>query len=434
MKKTRYILMIIFLLFLISKNTNTASASQCRIDSTPSYILDYIKDTRKIISNMQNTATEKKSKQEKSIIWEENTRNFNKIYWLYNSMFSWWTYNLSFSYYMWGIKKEIPKQLKRDIAILEKESDNISKKITEFSRKGIIDIKLTKDEICKDIKNSSQRCENINDSSSIEILKKLLKSTDSIIWYMKNNAVDKEYYQEEAYFLLWEETLLNIKTDYSKTSIEECNKSDWEEKWFFSTIRERIEQISITWKNNEKSIQEWRNAINLLWWDASEEEYRKLEAKLLASELAKQWISGDRAKTIMWNLEAYNKNGSILWWEEWFLNSLKKQADELNQVLEEMNKKIDRSWKTSISVKDFDSKTFVIKKTEDIKISINSIYGILKEASLENDETVWNLKGQMEKMHVNLSQWINSLVDTCQISVKVCESQKKWLTPCWKCN
>ena len=434
MRKAKYILMIIFLLFIISKNTNIASASQCRIDSTPSYILDYIKDTRKIISNMQNTAIKKKDKEEKSIIWEENTRSFNKLYWVYNSMFSWWSYNLNFEYYMWGIKKEIPKQIKRDIAILERESDNISKKFRDFTRKWISDIELTKEEICKDIKDSSSRCWGLNNSDSIEILKKLLKSTDSLIWYMKNNAVDKDYYQEETYFLLWEETLLNIKIDYSKTSIEECNKSDWEEKWFFKTIRERIEQISITWKNNEKSMQEWRDAINLLWWDASDEEYRKLEAKLLASELAKQWISWDRAKTIMWNLEAYNKNWSLLWWEEWFFNSLKKQADELDQVVKELEKKVDRSLDTYISVKDFDSKTLIIKKTEDIKISINSIYAILKEASLENDETVWNLKGQMEKMHINLSQWINSLVDTCQISVKVCESQKKWLTPCWKCN
>jgi hypothetical protein len=71
MNKTFRKIISLILVLIILSNTSFVFAnknnSSCSISSTPEYIIEYIKNIRKVISNISKYTREKKKKQEKSI-------------------------------------------------------------------------------------------------------------------------------------------------------------------------------------------------------------------------------------------------------------------------------------------------------------------------------------------------------------------------------
>jgi hypothetical protein len=132
----------------------------------------------------------------------------------------------------------------------------------------------------------------------------------------------------------------------------------------------------------------------------------------------------------MWNLEAYNNGWGLLWWKEWFSDYLESEISAFEEIIKiERKKPVNKN----LSVKDFNSKIWIIRETERIQIDINSIYSNLKNVALQKDISTETLINRMLKMHLSLSEGINILNKSCEISVKVCNSQKTWLWYCGQC-
>ena len=443
MKKILKKIISFILVLVIFSSTNfvfsAKNTSGCKIESTPEYITKYIKNIRKVISNVNKTAISKKKERDeknKNILnGKSNNKNYSKAYWAINSMFTWKWYELNFEYSVWENTKEIPNQLKRDIRILTREKDNLVRFYEKFAKKSLSDEVISNEEACKGIDNSEEVCNIYMNSSdnAINILTKLQKSLNNLILQIKNNSVGKNFKKSNDYFLLNKnETNNNLKRDYWEKSLESCNKSEWNnsEKGFLKTIIDAIKNISLTWKKGSENTNDWQKAIELLWWSFDNKEYAKKERELLKWELQKQWIWWDWASAVMWNLDAYNKNWEILWGKDWFLNSLQSQINGFEEIIKiERKKSVNRN----LSVKDFDSKIWNIRESEKIKIEINSKYLILKKLAEQDDNTNKTLINRMIKMHLNISEWINTLNKSCEISVKVCREQKKWEWDCGQC-
>lgn len=438
MNITKKIISLLLVLVFIS-NTNfifAENGAKCNIENTPPYITDYIKNLRKVVSNVNKFAIKKRKSQEDSSIWESNNKSYFRVYWSLNTLFTWKWNSLDFEYLIWENTKEIPKEAKRDIAILEKEKDSLNKYYENFAKKDLSVIELEKSEICEGIDDWKIICEKYisQKEKAIDVLLKASRSLNSLISEIKDNITDKDFQTTKNYFLLKDEDIEKIKVDYSKKSLEACNKIESADgsKWFFKTIIDAIKKIDLKWKNYNEKTNDWKEAIDILWWDQEGTKYRNNERKLLEQELQNQGIWWDQADTILWNLDAYNTNWTLLWWKQWFLNSIKDQINEFEETLKIEKSRMVKLW--WISAKDFESKVWIVRESEKVKIDINSTYSKLKELSLQDDITNDTLANRMIKMHLNLSEAINRLNKTCKVSIKVCNSQKKWEWDCGKCN
>lgn len=437
--KKKNIIIFALLVLNISFSTNFAYwEGQCKINSTPTEIKDYIKDIRKVITNINKYSIQnKKESSIDSAIWEKNSKNISKTYWSINSLFTWKGYELNYEYSIWENTNEIANQLKRDVKILENERQNLIAYYKKFSLKDLSEVKLKKSEICKGIDNLEEVCGKYlqENTASIDALTILTKWINNLIQQIKNNAVSANYIIPEKIFLLSENDIDMIQDSYSNKNLHFCNLStddNWN-KWSFEVIVDAFKKLSLTWDKGEESWDEWGEAVELLWWSGDDANYKREEKKLLQNELWNQWIWWDWAKTIMWNLDEYNKNWQIIAWEDWFINSLQSQIDEFEESLKltENSDNFAEKWISSI---DFQKKIWKFKDIERNKIEINSEYNRLKKISFKDDTENDILINRIIEMHLNISAWINTLNKTCEISVKICNQQKKWEWNCWKCD
>jgi hypothetical protein len=433
---------IISLIIVLAISSNTSfvfaevnSNNKCEIDNTPKYIIEYIKDLRKVVSNISSRSVEKRIEKQNSF-WKTNNRSYDKVYWTLNSLFTWKWYSSNFEYSIWENTNEIPNQAKRDIKILEKEKDNLNKYYQNFAKKDLSQVMLTKGEICEWLDDEKCGKHFNKERKSIDILLKASRSINSLLFIIKNNATNGNIWQWKNYFLLKDEDIESIKKDYSVESLQACNKLENPEgkDWFFKTAIDAIKKISLTWEKSEGILNQWDEAYKLLLWNTQDEKEKKRERQLLSQELQKQGIGWDWASAILWNLDYYNKNWNRKWLKDQYqsyINLVGDESREFNETIKGLQKQIsENKW---ISAKDFESKLLSIRWTEQVKISINLLYGKLKESSLQDDNINETLINRMVKMHINISEWINTLNKTCKVSVRVCNSQKKGQWDCGKC-
>ncbi len=436
LKNIKKILLIIIILAIIS-NINFVFAweetNSCVIQNTPDYIKEYIQNNRKAISNINRISREvHKNKKEGTIDHFINRDRLNRIYWALNSLFNWNSYELWFIYTIqWNIW-EIPDQIKRDIRILKLEYKNI-----RLANPSAISIKITKQDICKWIDSEICNFHKNYQATSLEAITKLKNSTKILTEILLNQATDIDLRPNLDWLLFISTDVLNqIKNDYSKKNLQIC--SIWEnnqwQKWFFWQIIEAFKNIWFTSNKSRDSWNDWVESVNLIRWSSDTHKYRKLERELLARELQSKWIGWDKANTILSNLEAYNKSLPweirIMQAEEWFLNSLKNQIN----AFDEMIKIKFPEWEQNAqSVRNISRQVNLLKRNQSIKIDINTQYQRLKYLALQKDHSSEILVNRIIKMNLRLSEAINRLNRTCKISVKVCNSQKKWQWNCGEC-
>ncbi len=440
-KNLRHILSYLVLLILLIYNINFVSAEtlwECKVESTPEYISEYIKNVRKVISNVNNNV---KKQAPKHKWWVEKNKYVGKIYWGLNSLFSWNSNELNFEYSIQENTWEIPYQVKRDIKILKRESENL-----RLADVKATDVYIKYEDICKGIDekicnfdklNNISDSERKNDLTALQVLTILKNSTNKIKDFITNQATDINLEPENILVLFPPEDLESLKNDYSKINIQTCNKAEspsWK-NWFFWEIIQSFNRISLLSNKSKNSRNEWKEAVDLLWWSASDLKYRQKEREVLAKELNKQWIWWDWASAIMWNLEAYNNSWTLLGWKYWFLNSIKEQINEFNETIKLDFLTSNSDWWTKWykSTKDILDKIWKINEEEDVLISINSEYQKLKEISLNDDNSDDTLINRMINIHLRLTEWINIMNKSCEVSVKVCNSQKRWEWDCGQC-
>lgn len=429
----KQIISLILILVLFTYNTSFVLAENnqaCSIQNTPEYITEYINNTKIIIWNIQKKVSKTTVIKDTHIF---DNKYINQTYWALSSVFSWAWYDLDYEYIFQEKSRELPDQLKRDIKMLERTLEWIKKTSLNFSKNYSNDILLNYDEVCNQINDS--KCNLIDDTETISVLNifiKIISSTKELESLLKDQATDKKLKVFYDILLLSEEEINYIKEYYSKENIQICNlveNNNWE-KWFFWKILESIKQISNNFDKSQNSMDDWQEAIDLLWWRSSDLETKQKERELLEIELNKQWIYWDSASAVLWNLEAYNNNWIILWWKYWFRNSLLEEIDWFQEVID---KEFKKKWATYISSNIISDNDINLNLTEDVSIHIDSIYGQLKNLTYYSNKEEDDLINRIIDIHLYLSDGINTLNKTCEISVKTCNEQKSWEWNCGQC-
>ena len=425
-KPIKNLIILVTVLVLIT-NTNFSYANNCKIKETPEYLKEYIETIRVVVTNTNN-AVSKKIQDENIDIYSDEKSYIGRIYWAYNSIFNWNSYEIGYEYIIQEDQLEIPREVERDVNILENEFKKI-----RLANNRAAWVALDYESICLWIDESICKFNKVGTTNAIQVIAKIKNSISQLQKLIENQATDINLKDRRWIILFSDTNLERLFNDYSKESIKNCNLSDssnWE-KWFFLTIIQEFQKISFLSKKTDNTQNEWKEAIEILFWSYDEMQYKQLERQLLSKELQKQWIWWDWASVIISNLDAYNKNWVLLEWEYWFLNSLREQIESFEETI-----KIDFPEYTTDIVKsssEFAKKVVKIKNQEKHLITINSEYRSLKNIWIDDDISDNILIDRMIKMHLHISDMINTLNKTCPIAVKVCNSQKIWQWDCWQC-
>lgn len=432
-KYTINIFKSLVILVLILWNTSFVVAAQiCPIEETPEYIKEYLINVHKVVSNVNALVSERYTPPEQTTKKSSlQIKTIKNIQGSLNRLFTWKWFELDYEYSTQENSWEIPKQLKRDINLLKNEATNLRLAKPEWA-----EIEVTWAEICKWVENCDFNP--ITHYEALKVIEKLKISTDTLKYILKNQATDYNFTDNSKVYLINPYQLLE---EYSKENIKKCNLSETDswEKWFFLTIVNRVKNIDLLNDHSRDGMADWKEAIDLLRSKSESSEYKQKEREVLARELEKQWIGWDSASVIMSNLDAYNNSEDgefpFLWWEQWFFNSLKIQIDEFEETLE---KKFPwyKSWEPTsniVSVKNISNEITKLKEIKRTEIDINSQYNKLKSLALTEDTSNDIFINRMIDAHLSISEMINSLNKTCKISLKVCNSQKKWEWDCGEC-
>ncbi len=429
--KINLLVLLWLVVFILLNTTNVKAIENCKIEETPQYINSYIENIHKVVNNV-NTIVSKKNKSNSSNLSNSLLRlnTIRNITWSMNRLFTWDWYELDFEYSTQESIWEIPKQLKRDINILKNEYKNLKLANPEWSN-----IIISTKEICKWINNCNF---NMNsDYNALLVIENLKRSTNNIIKILINQAVDYRISNHwKIYFINYDQLI----KDYSKLNIKKCNLSsnDSWEKWFFATIIEKIKNIDLLNKNSKDSIKDWKEAVNLLWWTSDNIKSKQKNKELLTKGLEKQWIWGQSTQAITSNSNGYETTkwkDSFLKDKQWFFDSIQLHINYFDEAIEKKfpwYKKWNPSWE-NISTQDIESEINKLKKNQKKEINLNSQYSKLRSLSVKENTSNDILINKMINIHISISEMINTLNKTCEISVKVCNSQKRWQWDCGQC-
>lgn len=188
----------------------------------------------------------------------------------------------------------------------------------------------------------------------------------------------------------------------------------------------------------EDWIQKWRDAINLLTWKTPTE---NLEKELLMQELGRQWISWDRAKSIMQNLEDFNKDWDKWWyWYTFDNNFISNTFEELGDFIEYEYDKFDKNVisefrdngnSETTTISSLLSKSEKVQVNTNISESISKIYNNeIPYIQMQNTNSYLS-RADLINIHSNLNKWIIILKDLIEFSEKVCNKQSTWE---WLCT
>jgi len=413
--------------FLIFFNINTSFAKineECPIIASPSTeISDFLKNTRKIISNINS-----------ELNWQSTNNSYNKSFSelisLWNSIISWDNYFLEFNFKVREpLFNNVPRPILRDNELLTNEINNLNRLLSNYAKKWYLNIKISSDKICNWV-------ENCNLKGQIRVWNVIIKIIDSIKNIRKiiqEAAVGKtKKTWDECSNLIWisKTKCDNIFTTYinaKNTCVDDSKK-------------ESILKIWLNFDKAEKSIQKWKDAITLLMWNDTENiKYEQLEEELLKKELAKQWLSWNQAQQILDNLKEYNHN----WWYSLTNNPIsniiktvtnsidENQLSELEQFKQSIIE-VFKWWKKEVSISKLNEE-FKNKKSENITYyDIDSLYKEMTPLAKMQDLDSNQILREITNMNIYISQANNTLEEAIPLSQKTCKQQKtsEW----WICE
>lgn len=420
-------LILTFFVFIFS--INIAYGGSCRIkDKEASVLSEWIKNNEKILSKIQN--------------WTTNTDSSNypfkeeatKIVWWFNKLFSFDANYSTFKYYVvFPISYEVPKEVKRDYKLIEKEINKIEKKFKQTIENSAWN-KIIENP-CSWIK---WRCNFPNKIKAEDLLVNTLKNAKQILTYYTNLVVWDDY--KSSNLTLVSNNFENeMKSHYWKVENSSCNE---EEEWgFFQRITESIEEIWNLQKQAKDWLKKWQEAWNLLMErDEERQTYQEKEKNLLQKELSKQWISSSNKENMLNALEKYNS--------EWFSmnnnfvyntynNAKTKIENSVKKIKNEFIKDFlntEQKTKDEVQIKNTSISEESSKTTLKIKEEIDSLYFKQKDFDAVSEMNTHNLMNRIIESHIFTSNNIETLKETCKKAVDLCNRQDTWNWNCGKCN
>ena len=406
---------IILTFFVLLLTVNISFAWECSIENkTPQEFSDYLKNNSKVLKNINELIKNK----------EENQLSNNNIKAVINWSINYKTY-LEYNYYytVYRVLNSVPYSVDRDNLLLENEYKKINLYIDNLIKNKKTWVIINKTEVCEWIKFCNFKKESW---TALYYIWEVLKNNNSILTYYRSTA--SKWTKENDIFILVDNNFSNfIYTNYWKENTKDCSS--------------KMSDISDESSNNLKSIwdrinnwfKKWDEAISLMFWWTSNEEYRKTEKKLLKKELSRQWVPYSKQESILLSLNKFNSEGFTLSSNP-LVDSYNQIANELGKIKEKTFKPFedfleDEEWK-SVTVnnllktdKEYSNSELINQKVAELNLNIKNN---LVDQEIASKSTYWKLK----KIHNNLKLSINILDKAYKKSIEVCKSQ--WWQ--WSCN
>lgn len=455
-KINKIIFLISVLIFTLTNKTFAENASDCSVSQTSESIVNYIKDDRKIVSNILSNLEWWNDTSTIKWKWSDAYDKIrSKMIRLSNSLFSWNWYESYFKFYVLvPIDQELPYEIIRDHKILQNEGKMLEKILEKLMKNNNDWSNISKEKLCEWI-NEKEDCElkiwKLSNAGNVinELIKNNTNITDlfrsSVIWYTRNNP---------STFLIDSD---DLKSKYSNTRLSEYSKNCWVWKKF----GDKMDEIT----NWQKVTKDWKIAwedallrlrcswVSAAWVCSSRDsaKYKELEKKLLKNELSRQWLSSNMTKKMLQNLNDFNNKckwndllaNIICWAKQSVKNSAKAIYNWESQKWEDwwfiQNFLSTLEWITSnwfwkkenVSINALSETNAKTKKDDEIKAIINKLYNNWEVTLWQKADTEDKLQSRIIDIHISLIKAIEELDDTYKNSEKVCEQQWAWL---WSCK
>lgn len=408
---------LILFLIIISQTSITNATGDCLILNTTSPVITkYLENNRKVIRNITNEITSSNEKPDLNLK--------NKSLAMINNLISLEWYISYFEYYVsFPISNDISNEVKRDYRLLESEWEWLNSYLKTISNKWYNN----------PIKNACNWVTNCELSwSSFEIVWKLIQNQSKIInLYRQAVMWDLKDTTKIEWLILVDNKDNKFITELINNYWywNNCTASEWS---FFAKIWKKIKSIW-DYENNYKNwVNEWKEAIALLYWKWNNSKKNEYEEDLLKKELSRQWIYWDKAEIILKNLQDFNSN----WWYNSNNNFISNTYDNFkSQIIKEkekFNTNVIDEFKNLAKQTDTKPITSILNEQEKVKVnkfiaeSVSKVYNSeLPFIEISNQNSLL-IRTDIINMHNNLNNSINKLNELYKISEKVCNDQDTW--------
>lgn len=432
--KKRFLLLIIWYILFFPINITLGADSSCPIESSsPDEINQYIKNIRTVITNVNNHLSENSPSESK---FENTTSDISRI--LYQSV-QWEWYFLDFDYYITTpLFNELPNQMKRDVELLDSETQWLRKYLKTITKWGYSNISIEKNTVCNNVENCDLKW------SAGSIVWEVISNNIALTNYLKTILTsERTDFSTEVILLPTDSTSFTqvLIQNYWVDARAQCTREDNE---FWDRIDKAIEAITLNNQEGKDGIKKWKEAWQLLVWAVNGETDEDLERKLLQKELARQWLSTNQQAILLQNLADFNKNGFyslennfITNTAVWIKNAWEKIVDGFQKATswifsEDKTQEINNQ--KSIWLSEFNTLNENEVITESIKQKIDNVYQLQNSFLAIQDYQTNSVIWELIDIHTNIKFSSKTLIEKCELAVKVCNSQWYWDGNCGTCK
>ncbi|MBS9775114.1 hypothetical protein KGV52_00205 [Candidatus Gracilibacteria bacterium] len=327
-------------------------------------------------------------------------------------------------------KSEIPQEVKRDYNTIKKYQKTLQKYYEQLLKSGKTNVYIKN--FCADLGNNIQ-CNIADNQTADDIMTLIIKNNTDIKHFFENVVAGNQTTQNYFEFV-GTNFVEDMYTNYSPKGVESCNFKD---NTLGASIRKRTGTIARLEQENRSAIQEWKDAWSLLTGATDSNEYRKLEKKLLQQELSRQGVSTDNQTTMLRNLDNFNQSGGFTSTNNPFSNTFSSLQQKIEKEVyifkketfsEFLQSKDEIQITNSLQIKD--------QAEEKIKIieELQTLNAQLEKYSSDTNTTSQNLTSQLVNTHLELSQSINTLQESCKKAVEICNRQASGKGNCGSCE
>lgn len=429
----RKLFLIIWIFFLFSLSTQVWAAeetSSCPIEDTASSLTDYIKNVRKVVTNINKELWSAEADQSKlNNTWNDISRIFNEI-------LVWDGYFTDYSYYLiFPMFNNIPQPINRDLQLLENETNWLKKYLKSTVKRGYSSIPLSKDKICSGIENCKLWW------SASDVLWEILQNHIRITTLYKQIVTEPTVEHDWEFILTIQDSVAfidDLESKYGKTTIETCWNSEEE---FWARMEKSINKITKNFEDWEDGIEKWREAWKLLVWAVNWKTPQDTEIKLLRKELARQWVPANMSAVLEQNLKDFNSDNSYSLDNNFIENSFDqifkawiKIANAYNKATENLFWKDDtaeQNKKAIVWIENLSTEEEKIAITGRIEKRLDIIYNKHNNFAAIDSYATSQVILNIIKMHKNIEDSSEILREAAKFATKNCNSQWKWK---WNCQ
>ncbi len=464
---------ITFTLFLIlisiNKNVFAAPDENCPIEKkTPDFLREYIKNVRTVEKNMLENLSTLKVKDFKwklvdiedyrwnlrinpinqkdldkvvPFIRTEYFKISNRVSYLFNEATNWNSFSAETIYFTaLAMFQEIPPAITRDFSLIRNESKKIDRRLKYLVRRWyynwLVDSKqlcdwVTEESLCdfsgvESIWEAYTLLKTNNNKIEDAIMLSLYWNLDTVYSSMHSNIV------WERLFLIKPDFLDNVSKFYWKSTFTDCS-INWDVWSWYKEWLEKIKDATNNAKISEDAVKDWKEAMALAKWMPNEQaKYQEEERKILARELARNWLPTNAARAIMDNLERTNR-----WWWFWSMennpisHTIKYTKENVRREWAKFNKfweSITRENWPVIDPNNFWKKNKRLSYSMELDKDIARLYEKAEpfaQMSIEQDEKI---KSKFRVAFLNLISVIENLSEVEDMACKVCEAQMQNIT------